>query len=127
MGAELSVKMKSYTELNVWKEARNLVKIIYDFSSTFPMEEKYGLISQLRRAAISVPFNIAEGVGRNHAKDIIQFLSIAKGSLNEIDTQIYLCIDLGFCTSTQANSIIENIVTTRKLLIGFIKYTEGRK
>ncbi len=119
--------MKSYTELNVWREARALVKVIYLASSTFPPEEKYGLISQLRRSAISVPSNIAEGIGRNHVKDSIQFLYIAKGSLNELETQIYLCLDLDLCTQEQTNSIFENIITVRKLLIGFIKYMETKK
>lgn len=119
--------MKSYTDLNVWKEARNLVKIIYEFSSDFPPGERYGLISQLRRAAISVPSNIAEGIGRNHPKDTIQFLFVAKGSLNELETQIYLCQDLNICSDKKAHSVIEHIITVRKLLIGFIKYSETRK
>jgi four helix bundle protein len=119
--------MKSYTELNAWKEARSLVKTIYEFSAKFPADEKYGLTSQVRRAAVSVPSNIAEGIGRNHVKDTIQFLFIAKGSLNELETQIYLCQDLGLCSQEKANRILEHIITVRKLLIGFIKYSETRK
>ena len=117
--------MKSYTELNVWKEARVLVKEIYQLSSTFPSDEKFGLTSQIRRAVVSVPSNIAEGIGRNHAKDSIQFLYIAKGSLNEIETQVYLALDLGFCSDESSNLIFEKLITVRKLLIGFIKYKES--
>lgn len=66
---------KIYADLDVWKESRKLVKIIYDLAVNFPKEELYGLSSQMRRCAISVPSNIAEGCGRNHAKDSIQFFS----------------------------------------------------
>ena len=116
--------MKSYMELDAWKQARALVKDIYEFTATFPSEERFGLISQLRRAAVSVPSNIAEGLGRNHTKDCIQFLYIAKGSLNEIETQLYLAVDLSLCKEQSAQELVEKTIQTRRLLIGFIKYKE---
>src|SRR5688572_8324991 len=110
--------MKSYQELEVWKEARILVKEIYLFCNTLPDTEKYSLISQLKRAAISVPANIAEGIGRNHSRDTLQFLYIAKGSLNELETLLTLVLDLDFCDKEIYNQLTEGVVKVRKLLIG---------
>ena len=82
----MSTEKKNYIDLDVWKEARALSKEIYLASVKFPIEEKFGLTSQVRRAAVSVPSNIAEGCGRNHTKDSIQFFYISRGSLYEIET-----------------------------------------
>ena len=114
--------MKSYQELEVWKEARVLVKDIYLLTIKLPSEEKFGLISQLRRAAVSVPANIAEGIGRNHSKDTLQFLFIARGSLNELETLLILSLDLDFISQESIQEIMERLIRTRKLLIGFINY-----
>jgi four helix bundle protein len=89
-------KIKTYKDLIVWKKSRELVKIIYSLSSTFPHQEQYGLGLQMRRAAISIPSNIAEGFGRRTQKETSQFLYIAYGSLLELETQLLLSIDLGF-------------------------------
>jgi len=115
---------KDYKNLEVWKEARKLVSIIYNVVSFFPEEEKYGLSSQLKRASISVPSNIAEGIARNHNKETKQFFYISKGSLYEVETQIYLALDLGFIVEKRANEVFIQITLVRKLLIGFIKYLE---
>ena len=114
--------MKSYQELEAWKEARVLVKDIYLLTIKLPSEEKFGLISQLRRAAVSVPANIAEGIGRNHSKDTLQFLFIARGSLNELETLLILSLDLDFISQESIQEIMERLIRTRKLLIGFINY-----
>ena len=116
--------MKSYTELLVWQEAKALVKEVYVFTYDLPESEKFGIISQLRRAAVSVPSNIAEGIGRNHSKDILQFLFIAKGSLNELETLSYLCTDLNLGVAEKIPPLIDKIISVRKLLIGFIKYKQ---
>src|ERR1700746_1135291 len=97
---------KSYVQLNVWKEARKLVKTVYDLSLNFPKAELYGLTSQIRRCAISVPSNIAEGIGRNHQKDTIQFLYISRGSLYELETQIYLAEDLKYISSNETEDFL---------------------
>ena len=115
---------KNYKNLEVWKEARILVSSIYLLTKEFPEEEKYGLTSQIKRAAISVPSNIAEGMGRNSNKETRQFYYIAKGSLYEVETQIYLAIDLEFIQEEKAEQIFTQITTVRKLIIGFIKYLE---
>jgi four helix bundle protein len=113
---------KSYTELKVWQEARRMVKRIYSISQSFPKEEIYGLQQQIRRCAISVPSNIAEGIGRNHNKDTVQFLYIAKGSLYEMETQLYLAMDLNYITEKTLSETLEHLISIRKLLLGFIKY-----
>ena len=115
---------QDYKSLDVWKESRVLVSMIYGIASGFPEEEKFGLTSQLKRAAISVPSNIAEGIARNHNKETRQFFYIAKGSVYEIETQVYLALDLNCIQENQAKGIFEQITTVRKLIIGFIKYLD---
>ena len=78
--------MKSYTELEVWQKCRKLASLIYELTAAFPKDELFGLTSQIRRSAVSVPSNIAEGCGRNSTKDSIQFFYIARGSLYELET-----------------------------------------
>lgn len=115
---------KNYKNLDVWKEARKLVSLIYVLTNEFPEDEKFGLTSQIKRAVISVPSNIAEGMGRNSSKETRQFFYIAKGSLYEIETQLYLALDLNFVTEEKAEQIFTQIITIRKLIIGFIKYLD---
>lgn len=115
---------KNYKNLDVWKESRKLVSLIYILSKEFPEDEKFGLISQIKRASISIPSNIAEGIGRNSKKETRQFCFIAKGSLYEVETQIYLASDLGFIYENKTEEILYQITTVRKLIIGFIKYLE---
>jgi four helix bundle protein len=95
---------------------------IYSLTKIFPRDEQFGLISQLRRCAVSVPSNIAEGCGRNHAKDSIQFFFISRGSLYELETQLYIAFDQKYISESDILSAINKITTTRKLLNGFIKY-----
>ncbi|MFO0488006.1 MAG: four helix bundle protein, partial [Cyclobacteriaceae bacterium] len=79
--------------MEVWKQAKDLVRQIYELSKSFPKEEQFGLTNQLRRAAVSIPSNIAEGCGRNHFKDSIQLFYIARGSLYEVETQVLIAYD----------------------------------
>lgn len=113
---------RKYTNLDVWKEARLLVTEIYAVSKNFPKDEQFGLITQLRRCAISIPSNIAEGCGRNHKKDSIQFFYIARGSLYEAETQLYICFDLKYLLETDLHNILAKLETVRKLLNGLIRY-----
>lgn len=114
----------NYKNLDVWKESRKLVSIIYLLTKEFPEDEKFGLISQIKRAAISIPSNIAEGLGRNSKKETKQFCFIAKGSLYEVETQLYLALDLKFVEEQQMEEVLNQLTTVRKLIIGFIKYLE---
>ena len=112
----------NYTELDVWKYSRELVKLVYKLTKSYPQEELYGLTNQIRRSVISVPSNIAEGVGRQSNKETIHFLFIAKGSLNEVETQLYLSFDLGYISEEELKNILEKVISNKKLLNGFINY-----
>ncbi len=117
---------KSYTQLEVWKKARELVKEIYVLTQSFPKEELYSLSSQIRRASISIPSNIAEGIGRNYNKETIQFLHFAKGSVYEVETQVYLAYDLNYISLDQLNTMLSKIEECRRLLYGFIIYYNNK-
>jgi four helix bundle protein len=91
----MQTEYKKYIELNVWIYARKLVNIVYALTKLFPKEEQFGLTNQMRRCAVSIPSNIAEGCGHNHKKDGLQFFYISRGSLYELETQLYLSNDLG--------------------------------
>ncbi len=115
-----------YIDLDVWKEARKLVRLVYEHITDFPKNEIFGLQSQIKRAVISIPSNIAEGSGRNHRKDSLQFFFIARGSIYELETQIYLSFDLNFITEKQLEDLLNQIEIVRKLLSGFINYYKSQ-
>nr|WP_299418247.1 four helix bundle protein [uncultured Emticicia sp.] len=118
--------MKSYIELDVWKQSRLLVKQVYELTKQFPKEEQYGLSNQMRRCSVSIPSNIAERHGRNHTKDSLQFFFIARGSLYELETQLYLSNDLGYFPLDMLNEILGKITTCKQMLNGLIRYFENR-
>ena len=97
---------KSYRELVVWKRSMELVREAYKLTQHLPKEEIYALSSQIRRAAVSIPSNIAEGNGRNTTKDYVRFLSVARGSKYELDTQLQICVDLQYLTLEQIDNAI---------------------
>ena|SRR6218665_485239 len=111
-----------YKDLDVWKEARVLVNLVYDFTKTFPKDELFALTNQIRRCAISVPSNIAEGCGRNTPKGTLAFLYISRGSLFELETQFYLALDQKYIDIQDFDILNDKIQTCRKLLNGFINY-----
>ena len=114
-----------HNELKVWKESIELVKKVYQLSSSFPTTEQFGLTSQLRRAIVSVPSNIAEGCGRNSDKELVHFCWIAMGSLSEAETQVIIARELGYVYDT--DEIESDIGKVRKILSGFINYLENKK
>jgi four helix bundle protein len=116
--------MATHEDLDVWKLSMDLVEDIYKLTYNFPSEEKFGLISQLRRAAVSVPSNIAEGAARKSDKEYIQFLYIALGSLAEIETQLLISKRLGFCDS---EAIFNQTRIVKSKLLNFIKYLKNIK
>ena len=112
----------NYIELDVWKYSRELVKLVYLLTKTFPKEELYALTNQIKRSVVSVPSNIAEGIGRQSNKETIHFLHIAKGSLYEVETQLYLSYDLSYISEIELKNILEKVISNKKLLNGFINY-----
>ena len=110
--------------MDVWKKSMDLVETIYTLSSEFPADERYGLSSQIRRAAVSVPSNIAEGAARKSDREFIQFISIAVGSLAEVETQYQLAIRLGFLK--EKKNIDDSIESVRKLMIGTRNYLQKK-
>ena len=115
---------KTYKELDVWIKARAFVKEIYIITRDSPNEEKYGLMSQMRRCAVSIPSNIAEGYGRQFKKETVQFLHISRGSLYELETQMYIAYDLSFISEEKLNILIADLEECRRLLSGLINYFE---
>lgn len=116
-----------YKELDVWKESKELVKLIYSLTNSLPSSEQFGLILQIRRSAISVPSNIAEGVGRNHSKDTIQFLYIARGSLYELETQLVISKELFSLEENEFDVIWNKIQNCKMLINGFISYYQKKQ
>jgi four helix bundle protein len=114
-------KITGFRDLNVWQRAYELTLNLYRATKRFPKEETFGLTSQIRRAAASVPANIAEGYERNHRKEYLQFLFIAKGSLGELDTYLLLARDIGYMTTEDFDHVNAKRHETMKMLQGLIK------
>lgn len=101
-----TVNMHKYRELEIWKRAIDLTVDVYALTQRFPEDEKFGLTSQIKRAAVSVPSNIAEGAGRNSNKEFNQFLGISTGSIFEVETQLILAERLNFLSSDQIEEVL---------------------
>jgi four helix bundle protein len=108
--------VKTFKDLLVWQQAMDLVEMIYLQTKTFPKEEIYGLTSQIRRAAVSIPANIAEGNGRQSRKEYQQFLSVANGSMTELETHILIAERLNFLTKEKSEELQKQLQSVSKLL-----------
>ena len=108
--------IRDYKGLHVWQKGMELAKQVYLLTNRFPSEEKFGLISQMRRAAVAVPSNIAEGQARNTTGEFIQSLSHAEGSAAELDTQLRLSIDLGYCEMADLSEAFRLLTDVQKML-----------
>ena len=114
--------MKSnYRDLTVWQKAFDLSTKIYEITKGFPKEEMFGLVSQMRRCATSIPSNIAEGKGRDSDKELSYFLRIAKGSCNELETQILISQKLGYISSKQSEELQSDCEEVLKMLTALIQ------
>jgi len=124
-------KIKDFRDLAVWKLGKDIVVDVYRASKGFPKEEIYGLVGQLRRAAVSIPSNIAEGFNRQHNKEYRQFLYIALGSCAELETQLEVSCELGFLTKEAGSPLLEKIKHESRMLQNLIKkineIRDGRK
>lgn len=117
--------MRKHQRLDAWQYAMLLVTQVYEVTAAFPDNERFGLVSQMRRAAISVPSNIAEGAARGSNADFIRFLHIARGSLSELDTQLLLAAQLNF--TVDIHPVSELIDTVFSLLGGLIRHLKARE
>ncbi len=108
--------MHNYLQLNIWLDGIDLVQAIYKITNAFPASEKFGITSQMTRAAVSIPSNIAEGAGRDTNKDFCHFLSIALGSTYELHTQVIICERVGLITPEQSNNLQDLIKKEQRLI-----------
>lgn len=112
----------TYADLKVWQRAMDLVYGVYKVTQVFPKHELYGLVSQLRRAAVSIPSNIAEGKGRVTRKDLNLFLCHARGSLHELETQLLIARHLGYLNEADATRLLDHCKEVGRMLHGFISF-----
>ena len=117
---------RDYRDLVVWKKGMSLAKQIYRITQKFPEVEKFGLTSQMRRAAVSIPSNVAEGQARNTTGEFVQFLSHALGSVSELHTQLLLSMELGFCSRDDAEPALSLIMELRRMLTSMRKKLSER-
>lgn len=120
-----SSKIKSFTDLNAWKEGHKLVLQIYSSTKEFPKDEIYGLTNQLRRCAVSITSNIAEGFSRQTYKDKAQFYAISLGSVTELQNQILVARDVGYMTKEKFKEIANQSVLVNKIVNGLLKSTRS--
>ena len=119
--------MRPHRQLDVWNKSMSLVKEVYLATEKFPRSEMYGLTSQMRRAAVSIPSNLAEGAARKGVKEFKQFLNIAQGSISELDTQIELALMLGYIEKDRYDKLIGAVNTISKMLFGLSRSLENKK
>jgi four helix bundle protein len=111
----------SYRDLDVWQKAMDLVVVCYKLAQRFPENEKYGLINQFQRAAVSIPANIAEGQARQYVREFIQYLSIAQGSLAEVETYVQLAERLGYVNNDKVHEILNKTDQVARMIAGLQK------
>jgi four helix bundle protein len=122
---EERVKIKNFKDLKVWQEAHQLVILVYRVTKNFPREELYSLIDQMRRSAVSVTSNIAEGFSRHSFKEKLQFYSMAHGSLTELENQIEIAKDVGYFKEDEFLIFTQRLMNVHMLLNAFIKKTKS--
>jgi four helix bundle protein len=114
-------QIRDYRDLIVWKEAMELAELVYSLTRAFPREEMFGMSAQMRRAAVSIPSNIAEGFGRAQRKPFVQFLRMAQGSLKELETQILLSSRVGLASEAQIADLMSRCERLGKRLVQFVR------
>jgi four helix bundle protein len=115
-------KIHDFTDLVAWQKSHKLVLSIYTVTKTFPTEEKFGLIDQVRRAAVSITSNLAEGFSRKSAKEKIQFFHVSLGSLTELQNQLLIARDVKYITVEECETLFEQARESQKLIRGLLKY-----
>jgi four helix bundle protein len=117
-------QIRDYRDLIVWKEAMQIAELVYSLTRAFPREEAFGLTSQMRRAAVSIPSNIGEGFGRAQRKTFVQYLRIAQGSLKEMETQALLSSRIGFLAPEDLSELLPRCERLGKRLVRFVRSLE---
>ena len=115
-------KIRTHKDLAVWQRAIELVVDVYQITKSFPKEEIYGLVSQMRRAAVSIPANIAEGAARQTKKEFYQFIHISIGSLSELETHFIIATRLSYCLKEQGDEMLSKLDTIRRMLFGLLQH-----
>ncbi|MCX5698457.1 MAG: four helix bundle protein [Candidatus Omnitrophica bacterium] len=115
------MKVRSYKELDVWKKGLDIVDKVYGLTKRFPDEEKYGLVTQMQRSAVSIPSNIAEGFARQHSKEYTQFLYVALGSCAELETHLIISNRRGYITQKELEDLQEEIDRESRMLMNLKK------
>jgi four helix bundle protein len=115
---------RDFKNIKVWKSADDLATLIYSATRAFPKEELFGIVSQIRRAAVSIPSNIAEGAARKNIKEYLQFLYIAQGSIAELEYLLHLSVRIGYLRDSEYNKLDDLRNQTAKMLYGLINYIE---
>ena len=118
--------MKTHKDLDVWKKSVSLVTSIYEVTKTFPKDEIYGITNQIRRSAVSIPSNIAEGSARKGEKEFIQFLYISLGSMAELETQLIIANNLKYVKLNDYELMTGRLEEIRKMIIGLIKFVKNK-
>jgi len=114
---------RPHEKLDAWRQAMQLVRSIYTLTQAFPKDEVFGLVAQMRRAAVSIPSNIAEGSARSSRRELAQFLNVAKGSLSELDTQLLISVDLGYLNAQ--HEVFQLLERVARLVTGFHRKAVG--
>ncbi len=118
--------MHNFKELNIWQESKDFCVLIYKMTFDFPKSEVYGLTSQINRAVISIPSNIAEGAGRGTNKDFSRFISIALGSSFELETQLIIALEINYIDKNSFKNLIKKLNIIQKKLVNFNKYLKSK-
>jgi four helix bundle protein len=118
--------MRSHHNLDAWKKSVDFVVEVYKITDSFPKEERFGLTSQIRRAAVSIPANIAEGAARKSDKEFLQFLSIAQGSTSEVETEILIAYRLGYLSQPKFQKLCSELDEIGKTITGLSNYLKKR-
>ena len=121
------MSIESYRDLEVWERAMGLATMIYELTRSFPQEERFGLTSQIRRAAVSIPANIAEGWGRGGTREFQQYLRIAQGSLRELETHLLLSSRVGLCAETAIEPLLSEATILSKQLVALQRSLQRRR
>ena len=126
MYEEFTKVMRPHEKLDVWKKSIGMVTAVYEATKTFPSDERFGLVSQIRRAGVSIAANIAEGAARQSDKEFCQFLSIAQGSASELETELLISRNLGYVGAEEYERLISEVNTIARMMIGLSKTIRSR-